>query len=229
MAIPFLLIALFAHSSAESGFPWKSSKPLPWQLVKCRASEIPCFIPNTHSCNMPLTVHLSANGTVKITRRDGLVCLRLSLPGRPQKVWRDCGTRVADILAPMSFSVHSPLQRNFNDILLDILDFRSNLEGLLWILDDSESILTIINPSTSQAVYLKLPDGQDLSLAFHPDRIEVFEDHPKTQNKAQASWSLYWLTLIQNFIQLGKYSDQHQKRGKVLAPFGKLQGHIRSQ
>ena len=52
-------------------------------------------------------------------------------------------------------------------------DFRPALEGLLWILDDDESYLTVIHPATARVVYLPLPGGQDLDLAFHPDQLEV--------------------------------------------------------
>lgn len=170
---------------------------------------------------MPLSMLLSANGAIRITDSSGLIRFRLGLPGRPQKVWRDSGTRVTDIFSNILLPTRSPLQKPIENILANMSDFRPNLEGLIWILGDDENFLTIINPATSQAVYLLLPAGQDLTIAFHSDRIEILEEQPKDYKKVRTSWSLYWLTLLPQFIQLGKNSNFNQLQDTAILPFTK--------
>ena len=211
LATYFLIVTLFVQSNAEGILPWKNAKPLPWQITKPGPIELPYSTPGT-PCYLPIKVFISPNGAIKITGKGGRILLRLGLPGRPQKVWRDCGNIVTDIFSPISFPMHPPPRKRSGDLLTDVLDFRPNLEGLLWIIDDDESVLTIISPATSQVVYLSLPAGQDLTLSFHPDHIEIIEGLSKSSSKERVSWSLYWLTLVPHFIQLRKCSDHQQKQ-----------------
>ena len=222
MAIYFLITAVLVHAKTHSSFPWKNTRPLPWQITKLDPvqTQTPSTIPNLQS-HMPLSMLLSANGAIKITDSSGLIRVRLGLPGRPQKVWRDSGTRVTDIFSAILLPARSPLQKPIENILANILDFRQNLEGLIWILGDDENFLTIINPATSQAVYLPLPAGRGLVIAFHSDRIEILEEQPKEYKKAQTSWSLYWLTLLPQFIQLGKNNNFNQLQDMTILPVTK--------
>jgi hypothetical protein len=71
-------------------------------------------------------------------------------------------------------------------------------------------------------VYLPLPGGQDLILIFHPDRLEVREAAVKAGDpQSLASWSLHWLGLLPQFIQLGKDSSAGKPKGTALLPFPK--------
>lgn len=226
LAISFLIFTILAQSKAEGIFPWKHAKALPWQITKQCSTEMSCPTLGTHhQLNIPLTpltVYISPNGAVKITSTNGIVQLRTGLPGRPQKVWRDHGYQVTNIFAPMLFPTTSPLQKNMGSILVSILDFCSNLEGLLWILGDDEKVLTVINPANSQIVYLSLPAGHELNLSFHHDHIEVLDEHSKGNNKEPLVWSLHWLTLMPQLIQLGQKSNYNKTEGSALLPFDKL-------
>jgi hypothetical protein len=166
-------------------------------------------------------VSLAADGALRITNDKGLILLRTGLPGRPLRVWRDWGTAIADPTAPMRFPSRSPLQRGIGGMILGTPDFRPALEGLLWILDDGESILTLVHPATAQVVYLPLPGGQDLNLSFYPDHLGVQEGPSAEHGQRTDGWSLHWLALLPQFIQLGKDASINRARGSALAPFPK--------
>jgi hypothetical protein len=68
-------------------------------------------------------------------------------------------------------------------------------------------------------VYLPLPGGQEFTLLFYPDRLEVRETAGDPQPRA--SWSLHWLVLLPRFIQLGKDSTAGKPKGTALLPFPK--------
>ncbi len=212
-------LALSAQTPPPGGLPWKSAGALPWQMEVPGPASAPCSATPTQSY-LGLTVRLAADGDVRITDDKGLIRLYLGLPGRPVKAWRDWGIPIPDLAAPLLFAARSPLQRGIGGMPVGAPDFRPALEGLLWILDDDESFLTVIHPATSQVVYLALPGGQQLSLAFHPDRLEVLE--PPVPGVAQASgWSLHWLALLPQFIRLGKDASAGKPKGTALLPFPK--------
>jgi hypothetical protein len=79
-------------------------------------------------------------------------------------------------------------------------------------------VLTVIHPATSQVVYLPLPGGQDLSLAFYPDRLDVLEG---AALPLSSSWSLHWMALLPQFIRLGQDAAANKVRGTALLPFPK--------
>jgi hypothetical protein len=204
----------------QSIFPWKNLNNLPWQVIDTKHQySSPISFPI--QSYLPIIVRLSQNGNVQITDNKGLVHARLGLPGRPQKVWRDWGIRVNNVFDPMLFPNHSPLQQGIASILTNVLDFRSRLEGLLWILHDDINILAVINPATSQAIYLLLPSEQELKLNFYPDRIDVSEEQLNKNHKRQTTWSLYWLELLPYFIQLGIDKRSNEVQGTAFEPFKK--------
>jgi hypothetical protein len=161
-------------------------------------------------------VRLAPDGTLRITDDKGLVRMKLGLPGRPLKAWRDWGTPIPDLGAPLPFPQRSPLQRGIGGMPVGAPDFRPALEGLLWILTDDEAILTVVHPATSQVVFLPLPSGQDLDIAFYPDRLEAVERGPNG-----SGWALHWLALLPEFIQLGKDAAAGKPKGTALLPFPK--------
>jgi len=213
------LILTCALALPAQVLPWKSAGALPWQMEAAGPAPVPCDCKPTQSY-FALRVRVAPDGKVVITDEKGLVRMKLGLPGRPVRAWRDWGIPVPDLSRPLPFAVRSPLQRGIGGMPVGAPDFRPALEGLLWILDDDESVITVIHPATSQVVYLPLPGGQDLTLAFCPDRLEVSETSgPNPQ--ARASWSLHWLGLLPQFIQLGKDSSAGKPKGTAVLPFPK--------
>jgi len=220
LAVLFLTGAL-AWAQAPAGLPWQAAAALPWQLAEAGPAPVPFPAPPPRP-EADLTVRLAADGALRITDAKGLIRLRMGLPGRPLRAWRDWGLPVADPLAPMLFAARSPLQRGIGGLPIGASDFRSALEGLLWILDDDEGFLTVIHPATSQVAYLPLPGGLNLSLAFYPDRLEAREG-PAAAGAlpSPSAWSLHWLALLPQFIHLGRDGGGNRNQGTALAPFPK--------
>lgn len=212
-------LALSAQTPPPGGLPWKGAGALPWQMEEPGPAPALAELKPTRT-TMALTVRIAADGTIRITDDKGLIRMTLGLPGRPLKAWRDWGLPIPDLGAPLRFAARSPLQRGIGSLPVGGPDFRPALEGLLWILDDDESVLTVILPATSQAVYLPLPGGQDLSLAFYPDRLEVLEA-PAPGATQEAGWSLHWLALLPQFIRLGQDAADGKPKGTALQPFPK--------
>ena len=212
-------LALSAQTPPAGGLPWKSAVALPWQM------EEPGPVPALSDARptqsyLALAVRIAPDGDIRITDDKGLIRMNLGLPGRHLKAWRDWGIPVPDLRAHLMFAVRSPLQRGIGALPVGAPDFRPALEGLLWILDDDETILTVIHPATSQVVYLPLPGGQDLTLAFRPDRLELLE--APAPGAAQATgWSLHWLALLPQFIHLGQDAAAGKPKGTALLPFPK--------
>ena len=60
-----------------------------------------------------------------------------------------------------------------------------------------------------------------MSLAFHPDRLEVLDAPAQGEQQLRPTWSLYWLALLPQFIQLGKDSSANKPKGTAVLPFPK--------
>lgn len=220
-------------AASTAALPWKAAAALPWQLVEAGPAPPPFTAAPTQTV-LDLTVRLDADGALRVTDATGLIRLRAGLPGRPLRAWRDWGIPVPDPTAPMRFPGRTPLQQGIGSMPVGTADFRAGLEGLLWILDDDEAYLTVVHPATAQVVHLPMPGGQNLALALHPDRLEVRErpvqagprqtgpDQPVPDARGPASdmaWTLHWVALLPQFIQLGKDSAAGRPRGTALAPF----------
>jgi hypothetical protein len=213
------LILTCALALPAQVLPWNSAGALPWQMEAASPPPVPCTAKPTQTY-FALRVQVAPDGKVLITDDKGLIHMKLGLPGRPVRAWRDWGIPVPDLSQPLAFSTRSPLQRGIGGMPVGAPDFRPALEGLLWILDDDETVLTVIHPATAQVVYLPLPGGQDLTLAFYPDRLEVSETSgPDPQGRS--NWSLHWLGLLPQFIQLGKDRNADRPKGTALLPFPK--------
>jgi hypothetical protein len=226
----FLLTAALATQLPGQGLPtgagqgsshlaWRAATALPWQLVEAGPPPPPYAVAPTQSIQ-DLTVRLDADGAVKITDAKGLIRLRAGLPGRPLRAWRDWGVPVPDLTAPLRFPERTPLQMGIGRIPVASTDLRGGMEGLLWILDDDEAYLSVVHPATAQVVHLPMPGGQNLSLNFHPDHLEVRSTPPGGPPAAMA-WTLHWVALLPQFIQLGKDANAGKPRGTALAPFPK--------
>jgi hypothetical protein len=221
LALAGLTAAAAEPAAQASGLPWLKAGALPWQMGQPGPAPAPYTVLPTQSF-FTLTVNLAPDGALRITDAKGVIRLRTGLPGRPLKAWRDWGTPVANLFGPLAFAERSPLQRGIGGLPVGAPDFRAALEGLLWILDDDESFLTVIHPATAQVAYLRLPGGQGLNLAFYPDRLEVQQPAAPGQPGAFATcWTLHWLALLPQFVQLGKDPSLDRPKGTALLPFPK--------
>jgi len=213
-----LLIPSLLAAQETRGLAWDKAPTLPWRTLLLEGSYPPALVaPSTG----PLKVSLDADGALRIVDAKGIVRLRNGLPGRPQKVWRDAGIRLERPSGSWSFPAQSPLARGIGALPLGQPDFRAGLEGLLWILDDEERILTVLHPATSRLAYLTLPGGTDLDLLFLPDQLVVRQgaDTPPAL-RPRSAWSLPWLSLLPQFILLGT-PQPTPPPGTALLPFPK--------
>ena len=215
----YLLAGALALPAQVAGtLPWSGVPALPWKVDE--GAPAPAPLEATRKA-LALTVHLAPDGALRISDDQGVLRLRLGLPGRPLKVWRDWGLPVANPFAPLAFPASSPLSRGLGNLPVGARDFRPALEGLLWILDDDEKLITLIHPATAQVVYLPLPGGQNPTLVFHPDRLESQETPSSRGERGAARWSLPWLALLPQFIRLSQEAQPGGPTGTALVPFAK--------
>jgi len=186
-------VRLAAAVLSAAGLWAQAPADLPWRAVDADPGIPVTGVPSTG----PLKVHLAADGTLHVFDGKGVRILRMGLTGRPVKVWRDGGHGVVRLHEPMAFPEMTPLRRGLGVLPLDLADVRPGLEGLLWVLDDGERILTLLHPATRQVVRLRLPEGEDPDLRFLPDRLEVHAGGGR-------AWALPWVALLPQFLQLGR-------------------------
>jgi hypothetical protein len=216
-----LLLTAAVAASAQTPpreLPWTAARSLPWiQGPTAPAEAVP---PAPAPTELTLTVTLAEDGALRITDDKGTITLRMGLPGRPMKFWRDGGTPLPPASRMLRFPTHTPLQLGIGGLHLGSEDFRPALAGLLWILDDDERVITVIHPATARVAYLPLPGGHGISLVFHPDRLEAQKILPGPPERIEdVSWSLPWLALLPQFIQLGQAKPRPLKEGTALVPF----------
>lgn len=219
--------------------PWAAARVLPWtpgpassgdeappvQAPAARPqADAPAALPGRSpapaSGDRSLAVTLSTDGALRITDDKGTIQLRSGLPGRPLKLWRDGGTVLDPSAGLLRFPAHTPLLSGIGGLRLGSADFRPALEGLLWLLDDDERVITIVHPATARMAFLPLPGGRDITLVFYADRLEVQRLLPGPPPRPEAvSWSLPWLALLPQFIQLGQAKARPAREGTALVPF----------
>jgi len=211
----FLLTAATLAAQDARGLPWGKSPHLPWRV----SSSLPSLaLPvSGKPSSGPLRVTLDPGGALKVVDGRGIVRLRAGLPGRPLKVWRDGGLPVAGASGTWNFPDRTLLCQGIGALPLGQADFRPGLEGLLWILDDEERLLTVLHPATSRIAYLSLPSGPGLDLVFLPDALGVIQNAPEA-SLPRSFWSLPWLSLLPQFISLGT-PIKPEKPGTALLPF----------
>ena len=219
--VALILSALLAQApvQGQGKLPWDSAAALPWKAGDCDAAA-PAPVPSAKAEGGPIQVRLTPDGALRVSNDRGMLFLRTGLPGRPLRIWRDGGVPVADMAAPLFFPRESPISKGIGGIPVGSQDFRPALAGLLWILSDDEKILTVILPVTGRVAYLPMPGGQDFQLVFRPDSLEVREQHASVQTGEQC-WSLPWLALLSQFIQLGQDNPANRPSGTALLPFPK--------
>jgi hypothetical protein len=200
-----------AQAQAPSTVPWKAVAPSP---------ELPGIAEASTTVPMPLSVHITGDGLVRIFDGKGLRLLRIGLPGRPYKIWRDGGVPVPDFREPLLFPAITPLQKGMAGIALNQKDFRKALEGLLWIMDDGQRIMTIIHPTTSQVVHIDLPTADKLNAWFYPDHLEVGQERLAGDRVELLRWSIPWMAILPQLLVLAMPAPR-PPLGTALAPFPK--------
>jgi len=197
------LIASALAAQETPGLPWDRVPNLPWRSTQ--AGTIPPAPPSPAPASTgPLRLNLDADGALRIVDGRGIIRLRTGLPGRPQKLWRDGGTPLQGASGSWTFPAETPICRGIGALPLGRPDFRPGLEGLLWVMDDEERILTVLHPATSRVVYLPLPAGNGLDLVFLPDQLMVRQGGEGSDAPpSRSAWSLPWLNLLPQFILLG--------------------------
>jgi len=209
-----LLIAASLAAQDSRGLPKAQVPSLPWRNAPVLPSALQGL---TQPSSGPLRVVLDPGGALKIVDARGIIWLRMGLPGRPIRVWRDGGIPINGAFGTWAFPDRTPLCLGIGALPLGQADFRSGLQGLLWILDDEERLLTVVHPATARVVHLSLPTGTGLDLAFYPDALWVIEGNPEAA-RPRSYWSLPWLSLLPQFIALGS-APKPEKPGTALVPF----------
>lgn len=219
--VPFLLSALLT-AQTPGKLPWDAAPPIPWKAGDCGPAPAPAQAPpaSKDPAALPLRVILGPDGALRITNARGVIPLRTGLPGRPLRIWRDGGTAVEDFQSPIRFAGSSPISRGIGALPVGAPDFRPALEGLLWILSDDQKVITLIYPATSRLCYLPLPGGRNFELSFHPDRLELRQTRVGSDSEEEC-WSIPWLALLPQLIQLGQENPANRPSGTALLPYPK--------
>ena len=208
-----VLAAAPLGAQAHPRLPWERVMPLPWQpSPRTAASEDP---PPAASSG-PLSLRISADGTVRVVDGSGLVRLQEGLPGRPLRAWRDGGLPLDPAVGTWRFPAETPMEQGLGALRWCAEDFRPFLQGLCWVMEDGEGLLAVIHPAAGRIIYLPLPPGRDLSLRFLPDRLEVVAGRPEPGGAAR--WTLPWIGLLPRLAGLAPRTDAEPK-GTALAPF----------
>jgi hypothetical protein len=196
--------------------PWERASPLAWQAEPWVP---PAAVPGLPTPSQgPMTVHLTGDGTLRISDARGLILLQAGLPGRPLRAWRDGGVPLDTAWGNWGFPMDSPLTQGLGGLRWGADDFRPFLRGLLWVLEDGEGFLTVVHPATGRMVHLPLPPGRDVRVRFLPDRLEVAAGD--VEQGAPRQWSIPWMGLLPRLAALGPRPDP-PKVGTALAPFPK--------
>ena len=211
--------ALAASTLGAQGrptLPWEKVQPVGWRAESGGgASGAP--VPQEPSTG-PVTASVTGDGSLKVHDAQGIVRLRTGLPGRPLRAWRDGGVPLPAASGRWLFPTDAPLSQGLGALQWAEDDFRPFLRGLLWILEDGEAFLAVVNPATARIVFLPLPPGRQLDLRFHSDHLEVAAGDGDPG--APRNWSISWMGILPHLLDLGPHPTP-AKRGTALAPFPK--------
>ncbi|MBL0311715.1 MAG: hypothetical protein IPP78_03170 [Holophagaceae bacterium] len=226
LAVLFSAAALSVPAGAQALLPWETASAISWRagLGTHNGTEEPSGAASFPS-HGPITVKLSADGTLRLVGAKGVRHLRMGLPGRPLRAWRDAGiplplAGVESVSGSWQFPRDTPLAKGIQALPWGGEDFRNSLNGLLWILDDGEHFLTVVHPATARVVFLPLPTGQDFRLRVTPGYLELLEKPRNESSSAPRRWSLPWLALMPQFAKLAQ-PEETPAPGTALIPFPK--------
>ncbi|NWJ42047.1 MAG: hypothetical protein HXX12_13880 [Geothrix sp.] len=215
----FLTVAVLAApglaAQGRQPLPWEGLAPLDWQARPDTAAGTPY---EATPSSGPVEARLTADGTLSVKDARGIIRLQTGLPGRPLKAWRDGGLPLPAPSGAWSFPSDSPLSQGLGGLLWGAADFRPFLRGLLWVIEDGETVLTVAHPATARVIHLPLPPGRDLHLSFLPDRLEVSAG--EVDRGAPRRWAIPWMGLLPRLAALGPQTGP-AKAGSALAPFPK--------
>lgn len=219
LALRALSLALAATlGGQEPGLPpGEAFTAVPWQPLTVWKEP---SAPESAAPGTAVFLDLSPDGSLRILRGRGVVALRAGLPGRPVRAWRDGGIPLDPPYGRWGFAPGSPLQAGIGSLPWGRGDFRNSLRGLVWVLDDSERVITVLHPATARRVAIPLPASSGAPrLIFHPDRLEVREDSPVLIQRREArGWSIPWLALLPHFALLGQPAPD-SRQGTALNPY----------
>lgn len=204
------LLMLAASLAAQPVLP-------PWRLVEAPGVQPPA-VAVAEGTGPLLTVRLRPDGSFQVRKVRGGLWMRSGLPGRPLRVWRDGGQPVQDPWAPLALPSVTPLAASGGALPLGEADLRRHFVGLLWILDDSESVLTVLHPATRRQVSLRLPDMTQPALTWFPDRLVVTGSTQEGGQLRKATWELHWLALLPRWVGLAA-APPRVPLGTALEPF----------
>lgn len=195
------LVALLLSATALAAqkvppLPWEAEGALAWQAS---SPEKPEVVPTPSRPAGSLRVRLTPDGSLHLLDAQGIVRLRLGLPGRPLRAWRDAGVPLSLQAAEHLFPEETPLKQGLKSLPIGEADFRPGLEGLLWILEDGERYLTVLHPATCQILHLPLPAGQRFALFWKKDRLELRQEG---ETGELACWSMPYLSLLPQLLRL---------------------------
>lgn len=199
-------------------------QPLAWERVAPLAWQAEPWVPPAPVSGLPpasqgaMTVHLSGDGTLRVSDARGLILLLAGLPGRPMRAWRDGGVPLDAPSGTWTFPADTALAQGMGGLRWCAEDFRPFLRGLLWVLEDGEAFLSVVHPATGRVIHLPLPPGRDLRVRFLPDRLEVAAGD--VEKGAPRQWSIPWMGLLPRLAALGP-QPVPPKVGTALAPFPK--------
>jgi len=210
-----------APASGEKRLPWEAALSMPpWQGLPEGTEEAAPISPVPGPPQgRELSVRLAGEGSLRVLDRRGVLRLKIGLPGRLTKLWRDGGITVDPAATALEFPRTTPLSKGVANLPWGQPDFRPGLEGLLWVVDDGERILTVVHPATGRAQYLLLPPATSPDLVFLPDRLEVRE--PATGEGRRTSprrWSLPWTGLLPWLLRLAQPPPEG-RHGTAFIPF----------
>ncbi|HJW72159.1 MAG TPA: hypothetical protein VJ486_04830 [Geothrix sp.] len=195
---------------------WERVLPMAW--VVGSASREPALPQPVAASSGPLLVRLAGDGTLQIQDQRGRIRLKTGLPGRSLRVWRDGGVLLPSASGEWGFPVDTPLKQGVGSLQWCSPDFRPFLQGLLWVLEDSEAYLSVIHPATGRVIHVPLPPGRDLQILFLPDRLEVLAG--EVDRGSPRRWSMPWMGFLPRLSELGP-QPKPAKLGSALIPFPK--------
>lgn len=209
--------------SREKRLPWEAAQSMPpWQALPEGPFGAPPPLPEPVPLSGPgLQARFETDGCLRILDRRGVLRLKIGLPGRVARMWKDGGRDVEPGASRLEFPASTVLSRGASELPWGMADFRPGLEGLLWILDEGERILTVVHPATARVQYLALPPVSDPELVFWPDHLELRERAGlEAARQGQRRWSLSWPGLLPQLLRLAQPAKEG-RRGTAFQPFPK--------